>query len=54
MKMSLKFFYIYLFLFVLAKSVIIFTIFNGSIELYRVFLEISYLRGSSLTLHYVY
>ena len=28
--------------------------FIGSTEIYRLFLEISYQRGSSLTLHYVY
>ena len=43
-----------LFLFVLTKSVITFTICNGSSEIYRLFLEISYLRGSYLILHYVY
>ena len=37
-----KFFYIYLFLFALTKSGTIFTICNGSIEIYRLFLEISY------------
>ena len=38
--MSLKFFFVHLFLFVLTKSVITSTICNGSVEIYRCFLVI--------------
>ena len=51
--MCLEIFYILVFLILNLYSFILLTNYNGSIEICKLFLEISHLRGSFLILHYV-